>query len=159
MRRVSLALVGAAAIVAAVVGFTSMAHAAENERITGSSSFTDSSTCVDPIHVDGVYNEMMHTFYDTNGNATRIAFTGNVTITYTDLVNGHKYRPNTAGPGTVDLAAGQVILRGGNGAIFTDQGLLATDGRLVLDLDGNLISITGRQTGVCAALGTMPALH
>ena len=157
MRRISLAIVGTAATMAAVFGFTSMAHAADNERITGSSSFTDYSTCVDPVHVEGAYDEMMHTFYDTNGNATRISFTGSVTITYTDLVNGKTYSPNTSGPGTVDLAAGQVILRGGNGAIFTDQGLLATDGRLVLDLDGNVISITGKQTGVCTALGTTAA--
>src|SRR5262245_11996444 len=56
--------------------------------------------------------------------------------------------------GTVDLLTGQAILRGSNGFIVTDQGLVLTHGRLVLDVDRNVISITGQQTGVCAALGT-----
>src|SRR5262245_15241106 len=30
------------------------------------------------------YDEMMHTFYDNAGNATRISFTGAVSVTYTN---------------------------------------------------------------------------
>jgi hypothetical protein len=48
-------------------------------------------------------------------------------------------------------------VRGSNGTIFTDEGILATHGRIALDAEGSVISITGKQTGVCVALGTADA--
>jgi hypothetical protein len=149
----------ALSVAAALSGaFAVTAGAADNTKLTGSFSFSDSTTCVDPIQVTGSYDEQMHTYYDNNGNAIRLAFTGKVKITYIDLVTGSMYSPNSSGPGTVDLQTGQSVLRGGDGAFFdADGNLLATDGRIVLDAEGNVIFAAGHQTGVCKQLGTAPA--
>jgi hypothetical protein len=154
MHRVAQAILGAAAVTVVVAGAASAADAADNQKLVGSYSFVDDATCADPVQVAGDYDETVHTFYDNDGQATRLSFTGKVTTTYTDLANGHVYSPNSSGPATVDLSDGQTILRGSSGAVFTDTGLLATHGRLVLDADGGVISITGTQAGVCATLGT-----
>jgi hypothetical protein len=140
------------------VTLSSPSQAAENEKLAGSFSFTDSHTCAAPIQVDGAYDEQMHTFYDNAGVATRLAFTGKVKITYTNASTGATYSPNSSGPSTIDLQSGQTVMRGGNGAVFNNEGVLvATDGRVVLDAAGNVISLTGRSTDVCTQLGTTPA--
>jgi fructose-1,6-bisphosphatase/inositol monophosphatase family enzyme len=154
MRRIGHAVGFVAVVTSVVVGTVSTATAADNEKISGTYSFTVLHACADPIHGEGAYHEMMHTYSNSQGDAFRISFTGTVTVTYTNLVNGRTITPASSGPGTVDLATGQVILRGSNGTVFTDDGLLATNGKIVLDAEGNVISITGHQTGVCAALGT-----
>ena len=142
----------------AVVTLSSAALAAENQKISGSFSFTDSRTCATPIQVAGSYEEQMHTFYGNAGVATRLAFTGKVRITYTNVATGATYSPNSSGPGTIDLQSGQTVIRGGNGALFNNEGVLvSTDGRVVLDATGNVISLTGRSTDVCTQLGTTPA--
>jgi hypothetical protein len=134
------------------------AVAADNMKISGSYSYVDNGLCGDPVQVDGTYNQMIHTFYDNAGNATRFSFTGNVTVTYTNLTNGSTYSANASGPGTIDLAKGQTAMRGGNGGIFDSNGrFIATDGRMVLDSHGNVISIVGHQTDVCAMIGSAPA--
>lgn len=145
--------------IAAVAGvFAPVSAAADHERITGSFAFTTNNVCVDPIRVEGSFNEMMHTFYDNDGNAIRLSFTGAVAIKFTNLTTGATYSPNSSGPGTVDLASGQSIVRGSNGAIVDANGnLIATNGRLVLDADGNIISIVGHQTDVCTKLGSVSA--
>jgi hypothetical protein len=97
-------------IVVCTLGLT--AFAADYERITGSFSFTDDFFCADQFLVEGSYDEVMHTYYAKFGKAIRIAFTGDVRITFTNLVNGMSYRPNTSGPGTVDLSTGQSIVAG-----------------------------------------------
>lgn len=146
------------ASVAIIGAFAMSAAAADNVRISGSYSFVAHKTCVDPVRVAGSYDEMQHTFYDDAGNATRMAFTGTVRVTYTNLTNGSTYSPNSSGPGTIDLATGQTVIRGGTGTVFDSNGnLIATDGRLVLDADGNVISIVGHQTDVCTRLGSSPA--
>jgi hypothetical protein len=132
--------------------------AADNIRLTGSFSFTDPTVCVDPVNLAESYDEQMHVFYDKAGNAIRLAFTGKVRITYTDVTTGASYSPNSSGPGTIDLQTGQTVIRGGNGAFFDSSGLLvATDGRTVIDSGGNVVSIVGNQDGICAKLGTAPA--
>ena len=37
---------------------------ADQIRLTGSFSFSDSGTCSDPLQVEGWYDEMLHIFYD-----------------------------------------------------------------------------------------------
>jgi len=128
--------------------------AADNFKISGSYAFTDNALCSVPIRVAGSYDEMMHTFYDNAGDAFRMSFTGKVLVTYTNLATGATYSPNSSGPGTLDLATGQTVARGGNGTLFDENGnLIATDGRVVLDADFNIISITGHQTDVCPRVG------
>ena len=145
-------------IAALAVVFAPVSAAADHEMITGSVAFTANRLCVDPIRVEESFNEMMHTFYDNDGDAIRLSFTGVVTIKFTNLTNGATYSPNSSGPGTVDLASGQSIVRGSNGAIVDANGnLIATNGRLVLDADGNIISIVGHQADVCTKLGSAPA--
>jgi hypothetical protein len=147
--------VSAAAVVTGTLAAT--VGAADNTKLTGSFSFSDSTTCADPIQVTSSFDEQLHTYYDQNGNAVRLAFTGKVEITYTDLVTGSTYSPDSSGPGTVDLQSGQTDLRGGDGAFFDANGnLLATDGHIVLDAAGNVIFAAGHQTGVCERLGTSP---
>lgn len=134
------------------------AGAADNFKISGGYSYVDTGICADPVQVDTAYDEMIHSFYDKAGNATRVSFTGRVTVTYTSLTNGSTYSPNSAGPGTIDLATYQSVFRGGNGAVVDNDGhLIATDGRLVLDSHGNIVSLAGRQTDVCSMLGSSPA--
>ena len=155
MRRFTLATVVGATAITAVVGTVSVANAADNDKsFVGTYSYTTTEMCTDPVHVEGVYDEMVHIFYNNDGEAIRASFTGKVTVTYTDEVSGSTFNPNSSGPGTVDLLTGQAILRGSNGFVVTDQGVVSTHGRLVLDGDGTVISMTGNQTGVCAALGT-----
>jgi hypothetical protein len=140
-----------------LVLLTPIASAADQTRLTGAGAFIDSTSCNDRLRVDWSYDEVMHTYYDADGNAVRLAFTGPVTITYTNLTNGQSYTPNSSGPGTLDLLTGQIVLRGGNAALFDANGvLIATDGRVVLDASGNIISIRGHITDVCAHLGSSP---
>jgi hypothetical protein len=130
----------------------------DNLRTTGSDSFVTTTTCADPVRVDSTWDVMVHVQYDATGSASRLMFTGTTRITYTDLANGHSYSPNSSGPGTVDLATGQTWLRGSNGAVFTNDGVLvSTTGRIIEDADGNIVSIRGAQRPVCAALGTAQA--
>ena len=146
----------ACGVLAGVVAMSAVA--ADNQKISGSYSYVDNSTCVDPMQVDGTYNQMIHTFYDNAGNPTRFSFTGSVTVTYTNLTNGKTYSPNASGPGTIDLAKGQTVMRGGNGGLFDSSGrFISTDGRVVLDSHGNIISVVGHQTDICAALGSSSA--
>jgi hypothetical protein len=137
--------------------FQAPAFAAENTRISGSFSFVDRKTCHDAVSVAYSYDEQMHIYHDKSEDPTRITFTGKVVIEYTNLSTGATYTPNSSGPGTVDLATGQTTLRGGNGTIFTESGLVATDGRLVLDAGGNVISLVHHETSVCQAVGSTAA--
>src|SRR4051812_16728923 len=142
-----------AAVVALVI--VPISAAADNFKISGSYSFTANHLCADPIRIEGSYDEMVHTFYDNSGNAVRMSFTGKVTVKYTNLSTGKTYSPNSSGPGTLDLATGQTVARGGNGTMFDSNGnLIATDGRVVLDASFNIISIVGHQTDVCTKLGS-----
>lgn len=141
----------------ALAGAVAMsALAADNFRISGSYSYVDSGMCADPVQIDGTYDQTIHTFYDKVGNATRFAFTGNVTTTYTNLTNNWTYSPNASGLGTIDLAKNQSVFRGG-GSFDNSGRFIATDGRMVLDSHGNIVSIVGHQTDVCSALGSSPA--
>jgi hypothetical protein len=145
----------AAGTVAALLCLATPAVAADNVKISDRFSFVDSATCVDQILVEYSYDEQVHTYY-ADGEPVRLAFTGTVSLRYTDTVTGQTLAPPSSGPGTVDLATGQSFLRGGNGAVFTEAGLLATNGRLILDADGNAITLAHHQTPVCTALGTAP---
>ena len=134
------------------------AVAADNFRISGSSSFVDNGMCVDPVQIDSTYDQTIHSFYDKAGNATRVSFTGKAKTTYTNLTNGATYSPNTSGLGTIDLATWQTVFRGGGNTVDNSGRFIATDGRLILDSHGNIISIVGHQTDVCSTLGSSPAL-
>src|SRR5579863_7911016 len=128
-------VLSACAVLAGAVAISAVA--ADNTKISGSYSYVDHGICADPVQVDGTYNEMIHSFYDSAGNATRVSFTGKVTVQYTNLTNGSTYSPNASGPGTIDLATGQTVYRGGGA--FDDSGrFVATDGRLVMDSHGNV---------------------
>jgi hypothetical protein len=149
---------GALAAIWALVAATGVASAAENVRISGSFSFVDQHTCVDPIRVDGRYDETMHIYFDRSGNPVRLAFTGPVSISYTNTVTGAVYAPNSSGPSTVNMQTGQDVLRGGNGALFDSNGvLISTDGRVVLDANGDPISLPGHIIDVCIRVGSAPA--
>lgn len=140
---------------ALALGLSSAATAADNFKISDSFSYTDPFMCTDPIKVDESYDEMVHVYRDSDGHAVRLQFTGFVSIGYTNLTTGATYRPNSSGPGTIDLLSGQTVLRGGNGAFFDSSGIfVATDGRIVLDDGGNVISLTGHVVDVCAKLGS-----
>ena len=153
MKKLAAVLGGCAVLAGAVA---TGAGAADNFKISGSYSYIDNGLCAAPVQVDGTYNEMIHSFYDKDGNATRVSFTGKVTYTYTNLTNGATYSPNASGPGTIDLATWQTVYRGGG--IFDSNGrFIAADGRLVLDSHGNIISIVGHQTDVCSTLGSSTA--
>ncbi len=150
-----VAVLGACGVIAGAVAMSAVA--ADNTKISGSYSYVDNTTCVDPMQVDGTYDQTIHTFYDNAGNATRFSFTGKVTVTYTNLTNGMTYSPNASGPGTIDLAKDQTVFRGGNGGFDNNGQFVAADGRVVLDSHGNVVSIVGRQTNVCASLGSSSA--
>jgi len=157
INRLVTALVIAAASTASAVGAVPAAWATptENYRDSGSDSFTTSKVCSDPIRVDSTWSIVIHTFYDAAGTATRLAFTGTTRISYTDLANGNTYAPNSSGPGTINLSTGQTWVRGSNAAVFSNDGvLMSTSGRIIYSADGSIISITGKQRSVCAALGT-----
>jgi hypothetical protein len=98
----------------------------------------------------------MHTYYDQFGSPVRLQFTGKVTIEYSDLITGATYRPNSSGPGELDLLTGALTLRGGNPLFDANGMLIASDGRVILDPDGNIISLTGHVTDVCQQLGSAP---
>src|SRR5262245_36796509 len=91
----------------AILLFAAPALAADNVRIAGTDSFTDRHSCVDPLQVDVTYDVMVHIFYDADGNPTQLSFTGAFTLQYTNLTTRATYRPNSSGPGLVDLATGQ----------------------------------------------------
>ena len=86
-----------------------------------------------------------------------MSFTGMVRITYTNLTTGETYEPVSSGPGTVDLSTGFSVIRGGNGALFDNNGvLISTNGRIVLDENGQIVSLSGRTTDVCSKIGSSP---
>ena len=157
MKTMTRTLIAACLMCIAAAALLPMARAADNSKISGSYSFTAHHLCADPVRVDGSYDEQVHIYYDQNGNPTRLAFTGKNLITYTNLTTGAVFRPNSSGPGTTDLASGQTVIRGGNGFVIDSNGvLIATDGRVVLDAAGNVVSLVGRATDVCARLGSSP---
>jgi hypothetical protein len=47
------------------------------------------------------------TFYNNEGEAIGLPFTGTITMTYANLVNGNTFSPNSTAPGMVDFATGQ----------------------------------------------------
>jgi hypothetical protein len=143
------------AVLAGVVAMTAVA-ADNNSKVSGSYSYVDTGICADPVQVAGTYNQMIHSFYDNAGNATRVSFTGKVTATYTNLTNGATYSANVSGPGTIDLSTYQTVYRGG-GTFDSNGRFIAVDGRVVLDSQGNIVSVVGHQTDVCAMLGSTPA--
>lgn len=156
--KLRLLLVAAGLSAAASLMVASTASGATNFRITGSYSFTSKNLCADWILISGTYDEMVHLFYDQNGNEIRDSFTGTVTVSYTNLTTGDTFTPNSSGPATVDLATGETVLRGSNGSVFdNDNQLIATQGRIVLDADGFIKSIVGHSINVCEALGSTPA--
>lgn len=152
--------VGVLSACGVIAGVAAMsAVAADNFRISGSYSYADPGLCADPIQVAGTYDQTLHSFYDNAGNETRVSFTGKVTVTYTNMTSMATYSANASGPGTIDLATHQTVLRGGDGGLFDTSGrYIATDGRVVLDSHGNIISIVGHQTDVCSKVGSAP-LH
>ena len=56
----------------------------------------------------------------------------------------------------MDLSTHQTVYRGG-GTFDSNGRFIATDGRVVVDSHGNVISLVGHQTDVCAMLGSTPA--
>ena len=157
MRRVLSAL-ALAPVVALVSAPVALAGASDNQRITGSDSFVARRVCTDPILVESSWSEVMHTFYDGTGEPTRMSFTGTVRITYTNLTTGVTFSPNSSGPGTLDLDTGELVIRGNNGFIFSNDGIvISTSGRIVIDPDGLITSMTGHQVDVCTAVGSAPA--
>jgi hypothetical protein len=151
MRRL-VGVLSACGVLAGVLAMSAVA-ADNNFRISGSYSYVDTGLCADPVQVDGTYNQTIHSSYEKDGNATRVSFTGSVKVTYTDLTSGSTYSPNVSGPGTIDLSTWQTVYRGG-GSFDSSGHFIATDGRVVADSHGNLISVVGHQTDVCAALGS-----
>jgi hypothetical protein len=146
--------------VAAAVGATVLpgtAHATDNTKLAGEYHFVDTLDCADPVVVHSIYDEMAHTYIGPDGMPVAKRYTGKVAIQCTDLTNGRTFRPNSSGPGLDVLATGVSIVRGANGAVFIGDGLFATNGPLLYDADGNLVSWPHHMVSVCAALGTVPA--
>lgn len=125
-----------------------------HEPFQVSGQIFDDTSCVDPIRVDYQANEVMHTYYDASGNATRLKFTGKASNVYTDLLTGKTYAPHSSGPGTFDLATGTGVVRGGNSAFDTQGRLIAVSGRIVYDAVGNIVSLVGHVSDICVKLGT-----
>lgn len=154
--RTAIAALGVVATLSLVAG-PAGATPTDNVKMSGTTSYIDHYNCADDMRVDSTWDVMVHVFYDAAGFAKRLEFTGPITITYTDLVNGHTFSPNSSGPGTVDLAAGTAWVRGSNAAIWTNDGVLeSTDGRIIYDANGNMIRLDGHARPVCEALGTTP---
>jgi hypothetical protein len=123
------------------------------ERLVGSSSFVDTSSCADPIRVDSAWRLVRHTYRDRNGDPYRLQFTGSVRTTYTDLNTGQTRVVDSSGPGTVDLATGTTKLRGNIAYRFDQAGtLVSTSGRIIYDNHGEVISVTGHDRPVCETL-------
>ena len=134
---------------------TSSASAADNHKISFSFSFVDHFDCADPVQISSAGDEMVHKFYDADGNLIRLSFTGNVIIEFTDLTTGTTYRPNSSGPGTTDITTGWTTVRGHNGAILAgDIGIFTTAGRVLIDPDGVPVDMPNHVISVCEALGT-----
>jgi hypothetical protein len=127
------------------------------DRLVGSSSFVDGSSCADPVQVDWAWRLVRHTYINRDGGVDRIQFTGSVHATYTDLTNGVTRVVDSSGPGTVDLATGTTALRGNNAYRFDQTGTLVdSSGRIILNNEGNVTSVTGHERPVCELLGTTP---
>src|SRR5215831_10693901 len=154
MRRIALiaAIAAVTGAGAAVAFMAAPAAAADQKRISGEFSYDDDTMCADPVRVSSTYDEMRHLYRAQDGTVTRLQFTGKVTMDYTDLVTGRTYSPNSSGPGMIDLS-GETVARGGNGAIFTEYGFVATDGKLVIDADGNVVALPHHTLDVCVQLG------
>jgi hypothetical protein len=131
----------------------------DNTRQSGSDSFITRNTCADPVRVDSQWSVVVHTHYDAAGDQTRVQYTGTTRITYTDLTNLNSYSPNSSGPGTYDTVSGATVIRGSNGAVFNNDGILvSTSGRIVYDANFNIVSIVGKQRPVCTMLATVPSV-
>jgi hypothetical protein len=139
-----------------VLGMAAPGHATptDNTRDSGSHAFTSTRFCDVPVRIESSWDAMVHTFYDASGTATRLAFTGTVRISYTNTVTGASFSPNSSGPGTIDLATGQTWIRGSNGAVVSSDGILTTtEGRIIYDAAGDIISIVGHVRPVCEEIG------
>jgi hypothetical protein len=112
-------------VAAALVGWgpwSPAGFAADHERLTGSDSLVSTRTCVDPIQVDVTFDEVLHIYYDRDGNPIRQVFTGKVIVTFTNLPTGETYRPNSSGSRHHHLRTDEVVIRGENAVMFTNEG-------------------------------------
>jgi hypothetical protein len=155
-RRARALVLSAAAVMSGLGAWTVSASAADNSRITD--TFDDVLPfCADPIRAQGLVDEVLHVYYDRAGDPIRLAITGKVKVTLTNLATGATFSPNISGPLTIDLATGQPVSRGGTLFVDNDGRLVVTNGRVVVAADGSILSIFGRVRSVCEELGTTPA--
>ena len=101
------------------------------------------------------------TFFDEEGNVTRVLDTFAVTGQFTNSKTGETFRDHAAGRVDLDVSTGVLSItqlgfiyhRKGEGLLFLDAG------RRVFDADGNLVFSAGPSDfeggfdGICAALG------
>jgi len=101
------------------------------------------------------------TYFDEEGNATRVLDTFQVTGRFTNSETGETFRDHAAGRVEIDLSTG-VLSVTQLGFIYhsAGEGLLFLDaGRRIFDADGNLVFSAGPSDfvegfdGICAALG------
>jgi hypothetical protein len=154
-RRARALVLSTAAVMSGLGAWTVSASAADNSRITD--TFNDVlPLCADPIRAQGIVDQVLHIYYDRAGDPVRVAFTGKVTVTLTNLATGATFSPNISGPLTFDLVTAQAVARGGTLFVDNDGRLVVSNGR-VLIADDSVVSIFGRVRSVCEALGTTPA--
>ena len=110
--------------------------------------------CGQPILLHVVVNQEFVKSFATKDGGTRLEIDGRLVVA---VINSQKTLMfNASGPGTVILAADQSLVSvNGRGQVFlitNNGGLFLINGLALFDASGNLVSVNGHVTDICALL-------
>jgi hypothetical protein len=109
---------------------------------------TDS--CLFDVRIDFTRNsEYIMVFSDASGEPTRGIITGALVQRFTNVATGKSIVVNASGPG---FLTNQSLVLGGRSTVFVPGRLFLNAGRVQFDAVGNITSVTGKTTDLCAAL-------
>jgi hypothetical protein len=138
----------------------------DREPLAGE-SFVISDTCEFDVMFDELTNrEYLTTFFDKDGNLTRMLITGSLKTQLTNTSNNKSMDVNISGPGKiiVDEDGTETYYSGGTWLIYlspTDvpdfqPRMFLSSGRMVIEVSGGVITsltiVGGRTVDLCSAL-------
>jgi hypothetical protein len=111
----------------------------------------DELSCPFPVQLSyPAQNETATTFYDANGNVTKVIISGRLVLTFTNLNNGTSLTVNASGPAVLNYKSGRLFALGAGGGPLPGLGLVSGHGQLNLltfEFKGHLVPLCGALAG------------
>lgn len=97
-----------------------------------------------------VQNESQKTFYDADGNPTKVIVSGRLVFTFTNLDNGTSLTVNASGPLVLNFKSGRLVALGAGAGPLPGQGLVSGHGQLNLltfEFNGHVVPLCDALAG------------